>query len=146
MRLDDLLHSARAVVADRTRAALTLLGIIIGTGSIVLLASLLAGGEEALLRAGQQAVEADLIQVYPAEVSVDDRRRTRRDLSRDDARALAAPAQRPLRPRVDQRGQAQVLPVHRDLQPRRGVARARPAEGQRGPPRPDASSLPPCCR
>ncbi|CAN91163.1 hypothetical protein sce1006 [Sorangium cellulosum So ce56] len=90
MRLDDLLHSTRAVVADRTRAALTLLGIIIGTGSIVLLASLLAGGEEALLRASQQAVEADLIQVHPAEVSVGDRRRTRRDLSRDDARALAA--------------------------------------------------------
>ncbi|KYF75727.1 hypothetical protein BE18_14145, partial [Sorangium cellulosum] len=63
MRLADLLHSTRAVVADRTRAALTLLGIIIGTGSIVLLASLLAGGEEALLRASQQAVEADLIQV-----------------------------------------------------------------------------------
>ncbi|WP_437318573.1 ABC transporter permease [Sorangium sp. So ce385] len=89
MRLADLLHSTRAVVADRTRAALTLLGIIIGTGSIVLLASLLAGGEEALLRASQQAVEADLIQVHPAEVSVKDRRRTRRDLSRDDARALA---------------------------------------------------------
>ncbi|WP_437578593.1 ABC transporter permease [Sorangium sp. So ce887] len=90
MRLGDLLHSTRAVVADRTRAALTLLGIIIGTGSIVLLASLLAGGEEALLRASQQAVEADLIQVHPSEVSVKDRRRTRRDLSRDDARALAA--------------------------------------------------------
>ncbi|WP_437308495.1 ABC transporter permease [Sorangium sp. So ce388] len=90
MRLADLLHSTRAVVADRTRAALTLLGIIIGTGSIVLLASLLAGGEEALLRASQQAVEADLIQIHPAEVSVKDRRRTRRDLSRADARALDA--------------------------------------------------------
>ncbi|WP_437678341.1 ABC transporter permease [Sorangium sp. So ce131] len=90
MRLGDLLHSARAVVADRTRAALTLLGVVIGTGSIVLLASLLAGGEEALLRASQQAVEADLIQVHPAEVNVRDRRRTQRDLSRDDARALAA--------------------------------------------------------
>ncbi|WP_438018501.1 ABC transporter permease [Sorangium sp. So ce315] len=90
MRLGDLLHSARAVVADRTRAALTLLGIIIGTGSIVLLASLLAGGEEALLRASQQAVEADLIQIHPAEVSLEDRRRTRRELSRDDARALDA--------------------------------------------------------
>ncbi|MGK3996705.1 ABC transporter permease [Sorangium sp. So ce1024] len=90
MRLGDLLHSARAVVADRTRAALTLLGIIIGTGSIVLLASLLAGGEEALLRASQQAVEADLIQIHPAEVSLADRGRTRRELSRDDARALDA--------------------------------------------------------
>ncbi|AUX20513.1 hypothetical protein SOCEGT47_009850 [Sorangium cellulosum] len=85
----DLLHEARAVVAHRTRAALTLLGIVIGAGAIVLLSSLLAGGEEALLRASQEAVEPDLIQIRPAEVSLGDRRRARRDLSRDDARALA---------------------------------------------------------
>lgn len=90
MRLLDILRSARVLSEGRTRAALTLLGIIIGTSSIVLLASLLRGGEEALLRASQQAAEADLLQVRRDAVSIKDRRRTRRELSRDDARALAS--------------------------------------------------------
>jgi putative ABC transport system permease protein len=90
MRLLDLLRSARFVADGRARAALTLLGIMIGTSSIVLLASLLRGGEDALIRASQQASEADLIQVRRDEPSIRDRHRTRRELSRDDARALAA--------------------------------------------------------
>lgn len=90
MRLFDLLRSARFIVEARVRAALTLLGIVIGTGSIVLLASLLRGGEEALVRANQQAIEADLIQVRRDDVKVKDRKRTRRELSRDDAQALAS--------------------------------------------------------
>ncbi|WP_438010601.1 ABC transporter permease [Sorangium sp. So ce321] len=90
MRLGDLLRSAQFVVEGRVRALLTLLGIVIGTGSIVLLASLLRGGEDALVRASQAAVDADLIEVRRAEVGVQDRKRTRRELSRDDARALAA--------------------------------------------------------
>ncbi|AUX42326.1 hypothetical protein SOCE26_037560 [Sorangium cellulosum] len=90
MRLGDLLDSARFAVEGRTRALLTLLGIVIGTGSIVLLASLLRGGEDALVRASQDVVDTDLIEVRRAEVNVRDQKRTRRELSRDDARALAA--------------------------------------------------------
>lgn len=89
MRLADLLSSARPVAQGRARAALTLLGVVIGTGSIVLLASLLRGGEGALIQASQQAAEADLIQVRRDEVRVQDRKRTRRELSREDARALS---------------------------------------------------------
>ena len=88
MRLLDLARSVRNVLAHRARAALTLLGIIIGTSSIVLLAGLLRGGEAALVRASQQAVDADLIEVERAQAPVRDRKKTQRDLSRDDARAL----------------------------------------------------------
>lgn len=89
MRFLDLLRSLRHVLAHRARAALTLLGIIIGTSSIVMLAGLLRGGEAALVRASQQAVDADLIEVRRDDAPVRDRKKTRRDLSRDDARALA---------------------------------------------------------
>jgi putative ABC transport system permease protein len=90
MRIFDLLRSVRFVIEGRFRALLTLLGIVIGTGSIVFLASVLRGGEEALIRASQEVVEADIIQVRRDEVSIRDRNRTRRELSRDDARSLAA--------------------------------------------------------
>ena len=43
---------------NRARAALTLLGIMIGAGSIVLLAGLLRGGEEALVNSSTRANEA----------------------------------------------------------------------------------------
>jgi putative ABC transport system permease protein len=90
MRLADLLLSVRFAIEGRIRAFLTLLGIVIGTGSIVLLASLLRGGEEALIRAGQEVVEADIIQVRRDRVGIKDRNRPRRELSRGDARALGA--------------------------------------------------------
>ncbi len=90
MRLFDLLRSLRFVIEGRVRAMLTLLGVVIGTGAIVLLASLLRGGEEALLWANQEASEADLVKVRREKVSTKDRNRTRRELSRRDARALAA--------------------------------------------------------
>ena len=90
MRAGDLLHSVRFVVADRARAALTLLGIMIGAGSIVLLASLLRGGEEALIRSNQDAVDADLIEVRREEVPLHQTRKTRRELSRTDGETLAA--------------------------------------------------------
>lgn len=90
MRLLDLLATARFVVEGRARSFLTLLGIMIGAGSIVLLASLLRGGEEMMILASQEAVDADLLQVRRDDVKVKDRDRTRRELSRDDARALEA--------------------------------------------------------
>lgn len=89
MTARDLLRASRSVLRDRMRAALTLLGIVIGSGAIVLLAGLLAGGEDALLRANQQANDADLIAVGRAEAPGKDRHRTTRELSRDDAVALA---------------------------------------------------------
>ncbi|MDI3288319.1 ABC transporter permease [Polyangium sp. 15x6] len=85
MRMGDLLRALGAVFAARTRAALTLLGIVIGTGSIVLLASLLHAGEAALLHASQEAVDGNLIEVGSAEVPRKDRDKTQRPLSRADA-------------------------------------------------------------
>jgi putative ABC transport system permease protein len=89
MQLFDHLRAVRHTFAmNRLRAALTLLGIMIGSGSIVLLAGLLHGGEEALISTAQQATEADLIQVRQDDPSPKDLERTRRDLSRHDADAL----------------------------------------------------------
>ena len=89
MRLSDLLRSVSFVAVNRMRAALTLLGIIIGAGSIVFLASLLRGGEEALISTSQQAVDADLVRIRREDAPLDQRKKTRRDLSRTDAEALA---------------------------------------------------------
>jgi putative ABC transport system permease protein len=85
----ELLDALRVLFADRARAALTLLGIVIGAGSIVLLASLMSGGEEALIGASQQAVDADLVKIRRDDPPVSERTKTRRSLSRADARLLA---------------------------------------------------------
>src|SRR5690242_10840970 len=92
MRLDDHLRSVRHTFAargNRARTALTLLGIVIGSGSIVMLAGLLRGGEEALLGASQRANEADLITVRRDEPPANQLRRARRELSQGDAEMLA---------------------------------------------------------
>jgi putative ABC transport system permease protein len=91
MKLADHLRSVRHTFAsNRARAALTLLGIMIGAGSIVLLAGLLRGGEEALLRTSQRANEADLIQVRRDDPPTKQQAKTRRNLSGRDADDLAA--------------------------------------------------------
>jgi putative ABC transport system permease protein len=89
MRLGDMLRTLRFVAVNRTRAALTLLGIIIGSSAIVILASLLRGGEEALISTSQQAVDADLVRVRREDPPLDQRDKTQRDLSRTDAQDLA---------------------------------------------------------
>ncbi len=90
MRLVDHVRSVRHTFAsNRARAALTLLGIMIGAGSIVLLAGLLRGGEEALVRTSQRANEADLISVRRDEPPSKQLLKTRRDLSELDADNLA---------------------------------------------------------
>ncbi|HZS35398.1 MAG TPA: ABC transporter permease, partial [Polyangia bacterium] len=90
MRIGDQLRSVRHTFeSNKARAALTLLGIMIGAGSIVLLAGLLRGGEEALVRTSQRANEADLIQVRRDEPPQKQLGRTRRDLSEQDAANLA---------------------------------------------------------
>ena len=89
MRLTDQLASVRHTFdANRARSALTLLGIMIGAGSIVMLAGLLRGGEEALLRSSQRANEADLIQVRRDEPPAKQLGRTRRDLGEGDVDLL----------------------------------------------------------
>jgi putative ABC transport system permease protein len=90
MRIADQIRSVRhTFAANRARSALTLLGIMIGSGSIVLLAGLLRGGEEALVATSQRAVEADLIQVRRDEPPPKQLTRTRRELGRRDADALS---------------------------------------------------------
>lgn len=90
MRLRDLLRSMGAAFEHRLRAALTVLGVGIGAGSIVLLASLLHGGERALVMADQEAAGDDVVEVHREDPAPRLRHRTARPLSRDDAAALAS--------------------------------------------------------
>src|SRR5439155_12586238 len=91
MRLGDQLRGVRHTFSsNRGRAALTLLGIVIGSGSIVMLAGLLRGGEEALISTSQQANEADLISIRRDEPPPQQLRKTRRELARGDEENLAA--------------------------------------------------------
>ncbi len=89
MRLVDQIRSVRHTFdSNRGRVALTLLGIMIGAGSIVLLASLLTGGQEALTAANQGATDADLVRVDPDEPATKDLQKTRRELDQGDAETL----------------------------------------------------------
>ena len=90
IRTVDLARSVRHTFKTaRLRVALTLLGIMIGAGAMVLLAGLLVAGEEALVRLAQNANETDMIEVSPAEAPRKDAKKTTRELSRYDADALA---------------------------------------------------------
>jgi putative ABC transport system permease protein len=89
MRLIDQLRSVRhTFAANRGRSALTLLGIMIGAGSIVLLAGLLSGGQEMLLYSEQVASETDIVRVSPDDAPVKQRGRTQRNLSLQDQEVL----------------------------------------------------------
>jgi putative ABC transport system permease protein len=89
MRLVDQLRAVRHTFdANRGRTALTLLGIMIGAGSIVLLASLLRGGEEALVSTSQGATDADLVRIDPDEPASKEAKKTRRELALGDAELL----------------------------------------------------------
>ena len=63
-QLASVLHSFRQ---HKARAFLTLLGMIIGAGSVVLLSGLLKGGEEALTLANQFIDENDVIHILAAD-------------------------------------------------------------------------------
>lgn len=88
MRLADRLRSATGAFAHRVRASLTVLGVVIGTSSIVLLASLLHGGEHTLVESSQEASDEDVIEVRGEEPPAAQRARTTRPLTRADAEAL----------------------------------------------------------
>src|SRR4051794_15830902 len=92
MRLADRLRAVSGAFAHRVRASLTVLGVVIGTSSIVLLASLLHGGEHTLIETSQQTSDEDVIEVHGEKASVTQREKTTRPLSRADAEALARDA------------------------------------------------------
>jgi putative ABC transport system permease protein len=92
MRLGDRLRSATGAFAHRVRAALTVLGVVIGTSSIVLLASLLHGGEHTLVETNQETSNEDVIEVHGEDPPPRQRYRTTRALTRADAEALARDA------------------------------------------------------
>jgi putative ABC transport system permease protein len=91
MRTPDLIRSVRHTFkTSKLRVALTLLGIMIGAGSMVLLAGLLVAGEEALVRLAQHANESDMIEVYGSDPPRKDATKTTRPLTTYDADALAS--------------------------------------------------------
>ncbi|OGQ13775.1 MAG: hypothetical protein A2138_14760 [Deltaproteobacteria bacterium RBG_16_71_12] len=90
MRSVDLLRSVRRTFStSRLRVALTLLGVMIGSGAMVLLAGLLAAGEESLVRLAQDANESDMIEVHTSDPPPKDALKTTRPLTTFDADALA---------------------------------------------------------
>ena len=89
MRFLDLLRSVSGAFSHRVRASLTVLGVVIGTASIVLLASLLHGGRHALVVTSQGPADDDIIRVDPDDPPPAQREKTTRALGRADADALA---------------------------------------------------------
>jgi putative ABC transport system permease protein len=78
----------RTLAAAPLRTALTLLGVVMSTSSFVLLVSLIQGGTERLTAANQEANDGTLVVVDSAEPPHGAEHRTRRELSRGDARVL----------------------------------------------------------
>jgi len=89
MRAGDRIRALGGAFAHRVRAALTLLGVVIGTSSIVMLASLLHGGEHTLVEASQEASDEDVIEVHRDDPPPAKAQRTTRPLSRADADAIS---------------------------------------------------------
>jgi putative ABC transport system permease protein len=86
--LDQLRDVLQALRQHKGRSLLTLLGMIIGAGSVVLLSGLLQGGQEALDRTNQFIDESDVIEVETAEAPPTQRGRTQRPLDSGDQRLI----------------------------------------------------------
>lgn len=84
----DLVRSLGGAFAHRLRASLTLLGIVIGSGSIVLLASLIVGGRTLLIDQSQGITDADVVVVERSDAPPDKMDKTMRPLSRLDKAEL----------------------------------------------------------
>jgi putative ABC transport system permease protein len=85
MRFFDYLMSVRHTLSsNRLRAALTLLGTVIGAGSIVLLAGMLRSGEEMLITSSQGAAESDLIRISRDSTADGEDAKELRELARPD--------------------------------------------------------------
>jgi putative ABC transport system permease protein len=80
--------SLSSLAANRGRAVLTLLGIVIGAGSIVLLAGLFHSAREALLVMSLEATQSDVIAVRRDEAPPDHVGRATRLLDRGDVASL----------------------------------------------------------
>jgi putative ABC transport system permease protein len=89
MTMTDFIQALQGAFQHRVRAALTLLGIVIGTGSIVLLASLIRGGESYLVHASQEAEDSDVIEAYSQDPPPNQQNKTTRNLSRTDGSAIS---------------------------------------------------------
>jgi putative ABC transport system permease protein len=73
---------------NKGRSFLTLLGMIIGAGSVVMLSGLLTGGQEALLATEQFINDADVVEVETADPPPRQRGRTQRPLEDADVADL----------------------------------------------------------
>ncbi|MET0594420.1 MAG: ABC transporter permease [Polyangiaceae bacterium] len=89
MNLRERLRALKALTGQRLRTSLTLLGIIIGSGSIVLVAGLVHGANIALVEANQSVSGSDLVQIRAKDLPPRERLRGRPELSRSDGTALA---------------------------------------------------------
>lgn len=89
MNLRERLRALKALTGQRLRTSLTLLGIIIGSGAIVLVAGLVHGANIALVEANQSVSGSDLVQIRAKDLPPRERRRGRPELSRSDGTALA---------------------------------------------------------
>ncbi len=89
MKPSDLLRTLRSLGARPGRTVLTLLGIVIGSGAIVLVAGLVAGGKAALMRTSQEATGSDLVRIRSRKLPSAELVRARPELSRADGEALA---------------------------------------------------------
>jgi putative ABC transport system permease protein len=90
MRFLDVLGSLSALWSRPGRMLLTLLGIVIGAGAIVLVAALVAGGQAALLHANQGVTDSDLVLVRESSAPRKERWKTQRPLTSRDASELDA--------------------------------------------------------
>ncbi len=86
--VDQLAAVAHAFRHNVGRSVLTLLGMIIGAGSVVLLSGLLSGGQEALTLANQFIDDPDVIEVETSDAPPQQRQRTQRPLERADQEFL----------------------------------------------------------
>lgn len=90
MNFTDLLRALRHVfLSHRLRAVLTLLGVMIGAGSVVMLAGLLRSGKESLSSLNHGVSNPDLIQVFRDDAPAKDRYKTSHHLNQRDADVLA---------------------------------------------------------
>jgi putative ABC transport system permease protein len=88
MTVRDRLRGLRVLRAELLRTTLTLLGIVLGSAAIVLVAGIVAGAEVAIVHANQNVTGSDLITVRRRELPSHERMRGRPELDRRDAAAL----------------------------------------------------------
>ena len=90
MSLSELFRSfSRTFVHQKARVLLTLLGIVIGAGSVVMLAGILRSTKEAMVAHNQGVREMDTLRFYAATPPRHQREQTTRPLSRRDGEEVS---------------------------------------------------------